>query len=81
MQVLLVWITLMADEDPFFAACRKGETEQVRVALSEGEDPNKVDQNGNPAVVLAAGAGHLDVHPVARAGQMLGEEPLAPSWI
>ena len=61
MQVFLVWITLMADEDPFFAACRKGETEQVRVALSEGEDPNKVDQNGNPAVVLAAGAGHLGV--------------------
>ena len=51
----------MADEDPFCAACRKGETEQVRVALSEGEDPNKVDQDGNPAVVLAAGAGHLDV--------------------
>ena len=51
----------MADKETWFRMCRNGETENVRMALSRGEDFKVVGESGDSAVMLAAEAGHLDV--------------------
>ena len=50
----------MADKETLFRMCRNGETENVRMALSRGEDFKGVDKSGASAVTVAASRGHLD---------------------
>ena len=47
--------------DAFIAACKAGELETVRDSLTQGADPNAVDQYGWPPVVGAAFYGHVAV--------------------
>ena len=51
----------MADKETWFWVCCNGETENVRMALTRGEDFKGFGHLGYSAITLAASRGHLDV--------------------
>ena len=51
----------MTDEEAFFAICKEGACNEVRIFLEDGANYNIIDRSGNTPLLHAVNGGHVDV--------------------